>query len=336
MTASPHDALRPLESRRHVAATLIAFLICLPSMIGRIIARALARGLPSWLQPNSIVLGLDLQGGAHLLYEVDRADVVRTHGRQSARRPAPPAARGEDRHHRRHRRQRARRAGPHPRRRRARAHHAEACTAWCSCRAGAGGSRPRYFRRRRRPAQAHASPTPRSTTRSSAPSSRRSKSSAAASTASARPSRTSSARARPHPRRGAGPAGHQSLEGHSRHHRQARIPPRRRTRRQSRRRRHARPDRPARQIAGRKAGHGAGRGSHRRPARLRFAHRRAGRQFPLQHSRRPEIRPGDLGQCRAALRHRARQQGDFGAAHPRPDHRRLGPDFRPFHRRAGQ
>ena len=34
--------------------------------------------MPSWLQPNSIVLGLDLQGGAHLLYEVDRGDVVRT------------------------------------------------------------------------------------------------------------------------------------------------------------------------------------------------------------------------------------------------------------------
>ena len=31
--------------------------------------------MPSWLQPESIVLGLDLQGGAPL-YEVDRADVV--------------------------------------------------------------------------------------------------------------------------------------------------------------------------------------------------------------------------------------------------------------------
>ena len=34
--------------------------------------------MPSWLQPESIVLGLDLQGGAHLLYEVDRADVVKS------------------------------------------------------------------------------------------------------------------------------------------------------------------------------------------------------------------------------------------------------------------
>jgi len=61
-----------------LAASLIAFMICLPSMIGAQNRAALASVLPSWLQPNSIVLGLDLQGGAHLLYEVDRADVVRS------------------------------------------------------------------------------------------------------------------------------------------------------------------------------------------------------------------------------------------------------------------
>jgi protein-export membrane protein SecD len=61
-----------------LAATLIAFMICIPSMIGAQNRAALASVLPSWLQPNSIVLGLDLQGGAHLLYEVDRADVVRS------------------------------------------------------------------------------------------------------------------------------------------------------------------------------------------------------------------------------------------------------------------
>ena len=61
-----------------VAATLIAILICLPSMIGPDNRALLAAILPSWLPPNSIVLGLDLQGGAHLLYEVDRADVVRS------------------------------------------------------------------------------------------------------------------------------------------------------------------------------------------------------------------------------------------------------------------
>ena len=53
-----------------LAASLIAFLICLPSMIGPQNRAALAAHLPSWLPPNGIVLGLDLQGGAHLLYEV--------------------------------------------------------------------------------------------------------------------------------------------------------------------------------------------------------------------------------------------------------------------------
>ncbi len=61
-----------------LAASLIAFMICLPSMIGAQNRAALASVMPSWLQPESIVLGLDLQGGAHLLYEVDRADVIRS------------------------------------------------------------------------------------------------------------------------------------------------------------------------------------------------------------------------------------------------------------------
>ena len=61
-----------------LAASLIAFMICFPSMIGPDNRKALAEHLPSWLQPESIVLGLDLQGGAHLLYEVDRSDVIRS------------------------------------------------------------------------------------------------------------------------------------------------------------------------------------------------------------------------------------------------------------------
>src|SRR5574340_1138 len=61
-----------------LAMTFIAFLICIPSMIGPEYRARLASVLPSWLPPNSIVLGLDLQGGAHLLYEVDRGDVIRS------------------------------------------------------------------------------------------------------------------------------------------------------------------------------------------------------------------------------------------------------------------
>ena len=72
--------------------------------------------LPSWLQPNAIVLGLDLQGGAHLLYEVDRGDVIRTmvgNLRDDLRRLLRDEKVGD---FRRHRHQRARRAGSHPRR----------------------------------------------------------------------------------------------------------------------------------------------------------------------------------------------------------------------------
>ncbi|MCW2317174.1 preprotein translocase subunit SecD [Rhodoblastus acidophilus] len=61
-----------------LSATLIAMLICAPSMIGPANRAKVAEVMPSWMPPNAIVLGLDLQGGAHLLYEVDRADVVKT------------------------------------------------------------------------------------------------------------------------------------------------------------------------------------------------------------------------------------------------------------------
>ena len=74
----------------------------------------------------------------------------------------------------------------------------------------------------------------------------------------------------------------------------------------------------------------------RRAARLRSAHRRARRQFPLQYSRRRKNSARSRRECRAAVRHRARQQGDLRAAHPDADHRRLRPDLRPFHGRTGQ
>jgi len=61
-----------------LTATLIALLICLPSMLSPQSRQAWAARMPGWLTPPAIVLGLDLQGGAHLLYEVDRNDVIRT------------------------------------------------------------------------------------------------------------------------------------------------------------------------------------------------------------------------------------------------------------------
>ena len=74
----------------------------------------------------------------------------------------------------------------------------------------------------------------------------------------------------------------------------------------------------------------------RRAARLRQPHRRAGGDLPLRRRRRQALRQGDPGECRPALRHRARQQGGLRAGHPRADPRRHRPDQRQFHRAAGQ
>ncbi len=68
----------PWKIAATLTATLIALLICLPSMLSPQSRASMAAHLPNWLMPNAIVLGLDLQGGAHLLYEVDRNDVIRT------------------------------------------------------------------------------------------------------------------------------------------------------------------------------------------------------------------------------------------------------------------
>ena len=46
------------------------------------------------------------------------------------------------------------------------------------------------------------------------------------------------------------------------------------------------------------------------------------------------IRARDAGECRQAVRHRARQRGDLGAGDPRADPRRLRADFRQLHRQS--
>src|ERR1700722_18013046 len=56
----------------------LAFLIILPSLLPADTRTALAKALPSWVPMQSIVLGLDLQGGAHLLLQVDSSDVTNT------------------------------------------------------------------------------------------------------------------------------------------------------------------------------------------------------------------------------------------------------------------
>ncbi len=58
--------------------TLVSFLLIVPSLLSPETRSALQKSLPSWVPAQAIVLGLDLQGGAHLLLEVDSADVTRS------------------------------------------------------------------------------------------------------------------------------------------------------------------------------------------------------------------------------------------------------------------
>ena len=58
--------------------TALALLLIVPSLLSGSSFSAVKAALPKWLPVEQIVLGLDLQGGAHLLMEVDSADVTRT------------------------------------------------------------------------------------------------------------------------------------------------------------------------------------------------------------------------------------------------------------------
>ena len=56
-----------------VVVCLAGLILALPNLI----SRESAEGLPGWLPSQQISLGLDLQGGSHLLLEVDTAAVIR-------------------------------------------------------------------------------------------------------------------------------------------------------------------------------------------------------------------------------------------------------------------
>jgi SecD/SecF fusion protein len=58
--------------------TLVAFLLIVPSLMPKAARETLLAYAPSWLPIRPIVLGLDLQGGAHVLLEVDAASVTKT------------------------------------------------------------------------------------------------------------------------------------------------------------------------------------------------------------------------------------------------------------------
>jgi preprotein translocase subunit SecD len=61
-----------------IAMTLVALLIIVPSLLPEATFARFKQALPAWVPFESIVLGLDLRGGASLLLEVDQADVTKT------------------------------------------------------------------------------------------------------------------------------------------------------------------------------------------------------------------------------------------------------------------
>jgi len=61
-----------------LSMTVLAFLVIVPSLLGTGTLEAIVSHLPSWMPIKTIVLGLDLQGGSHVLLEVDGASVIKT------------------------------------------------------------------------------------------------------------------------------------------------------------------------------------------------------------------------------------------------------------------
>ncbi len=61
-----------------LSMTALAFLVIVPSLLAPGTRDALISHLPKWVPARAIVLGLDLQGGSHVLLEVDSQSVVKT------------------------------------------------------------------------------------------------------------------------------------------------------------------------------------------------------------------------------------------------------------------
>ena len=56
----------------------LGFLYAMPNVAGQGARDWLQSSLPAWMPTKTVNLGLDLRGGAHLLYEVDVAVVVKS------------------------------------------------------------------------------------------------------------------------------------------------------------------------------------------------------------------------------------------------------------------
>jgi preprotein translocase subunit SecD len=61
-----------------LALVFVAVLLVVPSFLSSDALESLKKYTPSWAPVRAIVLGLDLQGGAHVLMEVDSAEVTKT------------------------------------------------------------------------------------------------------------------------------------------------------------------------------------------------------------------------------------------------------------------
>ncbi|MGH6845458.1 MAG: protein translocase subunit SecD, partial [Methylocella sp.] len=61
-----------------LAMTALALLLIVPSLLTPGHREALISHLPRWMPARAIVLGLDLQGGSHVLLEVDSNSVVKS------------------------------------------------------------------------------------------------------------------------------------------------------------------------------------------------------------------------------------------------------------------
>ena len=59
-------------------ATFVGCLLAVPSLMTEEARRAVYGALPSWVPQRAVSLGLDLQGGAHVLLEIDKPDLIRS------------------------------------------------------------------------------------------------------------------------------------------------------------------------------------------------------------------------------------------------------------------
>ena len=61
-----------------IAMIVVAVLLVIPSLLSPSQRTSLDSVLPNWAHPKTLTLGLDLQGGSHILLKVDGTDVVKT------------------------------------------------------------------------------------------------------------------------------------------------------------------------------------------------------------------------------------------------------------------